>query len=349
MAVRPDFRLAALATDRRNNVLLVRFMAAAAVIVFHSYALTGRLVDEPLHQWMPELALGIVGVDAFFFLSGLLVTKSWCERQHLPSFLAARALRIYPALVAAVLFSIAVGLAVTTVPVREFLADPMTVEYLWRNASAWSARYTLPGVFEDNPFPKGVNGSLWTLPIEVRLYLLLAVAGAVGLLTRRGAWMVVATLLAAAALWAPTLPGFEPDDRGTRRLLAMFALGSVAWTWRAAIPVSLAGGAATLVLLVADPFSVIRSTPLVGVALGYLIVVLAFHPWLRVPGLGRVGDYSYGLYVYAFPIQQTIVHLQRDIGPTALTLAAVPLTLALAAGSWHLIEKPALAWKPAIR
>ncbi len=275
-------RLGALTAGRGNNVLLVRLLAAVAVIVFHSYALTDRLVDEPLHLWLPELPLAIVGVDAFFFLSGLLVTKSWCERRHLPSFLAARALRIYPALAAAVLFSIGVAMAVSTVPAREFLASPVTIDFLWRNATAWTARYDLPGAFADNPFPRGVNGSLWTLPIEVRLYLLLAVAGVAGLLTRRATWLAVATLLAAAALWAPALPGFEPDARETRRLLAMFALGSVVWTWRAAIPVSLAGGAAALALLVVDPFGLVRSTPAVGLMLGYLIIVLAFHPRLRL-------------------------------------------------------------------
>ena len=342
-------RLGALTAGRGNNVLLVRLLAAVAVIVFHSYALTDRLVDEPLHLWLPELPLAIVGVDAFFFLSGLLVTKSWCERRHLPSFLAARVLRIYPALAAAVLFSIGVAMAVSTVPAREFLASPVTIDFLWRNATAWSARYDLPGAFADNPFPRGVNGSLWTLPIEVRLYLLLAVAGVAGLLTRRVTWLAVATLLAAAALWAPGLPGFEPDARETRRLLAMFALGSVVWTWRAAIPVSLAGGAGALALLVVDPFGVVRSTPAVGLVLGYLIVVLAFHPRLRLSWLGRAGDYSYGLYVYAFPIQQALVHFNRDISPGALTLAALPLTLAVAALSWHLIEQPALAWKPVVR
>jgi peptidoglycan/LPS O-acetylase OafA/YrhL len=145
------------------------------------------------------------------------------------------------------------------------------------------------------------------------------------------------------------LPGFEPDARETRRLLAMFALGSVVWTWRAAIPVSLAGGAGALALLVVDPFGLVRSTPAVGLMLGYLIVVVAFHPRLRLPWLERAGDYSYGLYVYAFPIQQALIHFHRDIGPGSLTLAALPLTLAVAALSWHLVEQPALAWKPVVR
>ena len=116
------FRLGDLAHGRDNNFQLVRLFAAACVVLFHSYALTGRWTHEPLWQIMPEANFGALGVKIFFVVSGFLVTQSWLARQSVAPFVAARVLRIYPALIAATLFTIALAgvsssLAVDAVPV----------------------------------------------------------------------------------------------------------------------------------------------------------------------------------------------------------------------------------------
>jgi peptidoglycan/LPS O-acetylase OafA/YrhL len=79
--------------------------------------------------------------------------------------------------------------------------------------------------------------------------------------------------------------------------------------------------------------------------LAYVLLTFALHPKLRFAAFNRIGDYSYGLYVYAFPIQQALVHVQRDLGPIALFAAAFALTLLVAIASWHGMEKPALGLK----
>ena len=106
-------------------------------------------------------------VDVFFVISGFLVTQSWLARQRIVPFVAARALRIYPALIAATIVTLVLSAASSVLPLRAFLTDPLTVDYAWRVALGWEMVYRLPGAFPTNPFPHDANGSLWTLPVEI--------------------------------------------------------------------------------------------------------------------------------------------------------------------------------------
>jgi len=120
-------RIALLARERNNNFNLLRFLAATAVIFSHSYALTGHGMEEPLLQWSAGATyFGVLGVTVFFIISGFLVSKSFVERKTVGAFAAARALRIFPALIAATLFSVLLAGALSTLPWREFLIDPAT-------------------------------------------------------------------------------------------------------------------------------------------------------------------------------------------------------------------------------
>lgn len=337
--------LADAAVGRDNNVLALRYLAAAAVILFHSFALTDRWTEEPLWARLPPLNLGIVGVAAFFVLSGMLVTQSWVARPTLKAFLAARALRIYPALVAATLVTIALAGASIAAPWREQLASPDTWRYLVRTATAVGGIDTLPGAFAANPFPQAVNGSLWTLPVEVRLYLLVALAGFVGLLVRPRAWLAACAGLVALALTWPAGVPLEPNTEGARLAAFLFLLGSLACAWRRRLPLSLPVAAALLAAIVVDPGGAMRGGPGFAVALAYLVLVAGWHPALRFERFARAPDWSYGLYVYAFPIQQTIVRLDPDIAPLRLFFASFAATLIAAALSWRLLEAPALRLK----
>src|SRR5262245_26850553 len=182
-------RLADLAHGRDNNFQLLRLLAAAFVVLFHSFALTGRWTQEPLWRIASELNFGALGVKIFFVISGFLVTQSWLARHSVVPFVAARALRIYPALVAATIVTIVLSGVSSSLSWAAFLSDPITIDYAWRVALGWDMVYRLPGAFPTNPFPHDVNGSLWTLPIELRLYLGLLIAGVVGLLARRLWWL----------------------------------------------------------------------------------------------------------------------------------------------------------------
>ncbi len=337
-------RLAAIATGRANNFDLLRLFAAGSVVLFHCYALTGRWTDEPLWNLAHELNFGALGVKIFFVISGFLVTRSWLGRASVPSFVSARVLRIYPALVAATLFTIILGGLSSPLAWPSFLTDPATLDYAWRVALGWEMVYRLPGAFATNPFPHEVNGSLWTLPIELRLYVVLLVAGSVTLLRRRQAWLAVVLGLTVLFAARPDLFPLVPNTLVVRELALLFGLGSLAAVWHDSLPISLVAALVALLLVVWNPLGLTRGV-LLSPLLAYMVLVVAYHPAVQWPRFAIGGDYSYGLYVYSFPIQQTIVERLPSISPLGMFALALPISLAVAAASWHGIERPALRLK----
>jgi peptidoglycan/LPS O-acetylase OafA/YrhL len=341
-------RLSELAHGRDNNFQLIRLLSAAAVVLFHSYALTNHWTDEPLWRVMPEFNFGALGVGCFFVISGFLVTQSWLARRAVGPFVAARVLRIYPALIGAVMFTVALAGVSSALDWGAFLRDPQTRDYIVHVAPGWEMKYRLPGAFPANPIAHDVNGSLWTLPVELRLYIAVLVAGVLGLLARPVVWLLALSLLLELFAWRPDLFPMPPYDDVTRNLVLLFALGSLTYVWRGAIPVSLAAAAIALALVIVDPGGLARGA-LFAPLLVYVVLVAAYHPRLQWPAFNRAGDYSYGVYVYSFPIQQTLLERLPGLTPLPLFALALAATLAVAALSWHCVERPALGLKSRFR
>lgn len=160
--------------EKNNNFNLIRMLASIAVIFSHSFILANGPLDgaDPLVQYLGYPISGLA-VNIFFITSGLLVTKSLIERKSFTFFIVARTLRIFPALIVAVLFSaLAVGLMATELRPIDYLLHPDTFNFIRRNIWLFDniIQYTLPGVFSDTPYKNAVNGSLWTLPWEIYSY-----------------------------------------------------------------------------------------------------------------------------------------------------------------------------------
>jgi peptidoglycan/LPS O-acetylase OafA/YrhL len=341
-------RLGDFTHGRDNNIQLLRLLAAAAVMLFHSYVFTGRIAEDPVFVATGTTDSSVIGVGCFFVISGFLVTRSWLTRPGVVAFAAARVLRIYPALFAAVAVSIVLAGAATQVPWRDFVTSPVTIDYAWRNALAWEVRYTLPGAFADNPYPGAVNGSLWTLPVELRLYVAVAIAGMAGLLARTDRCAAALIVLVALFLWKPEWLPLTPRNASTLNLALLFGLGALAYVARDRIPLSLGAFAVAIAAFIVNPWGIGRGLWFT-LTVAYGTLVLAYHPRIRWQAYNRVGDYSYGLYVYAFPIQQTIAAHIPGLTPIELFATSFTATLALAALSWHALERPALALKARFR
>jgi len=341
-------RLGNFTQGRGNNIQLLRLLAAAAVMLFHSYVFTGHMGDDPIFRATRTTDSSVLGVGCFFVLSGFLVTRSWLTRPGLAAFAAARVLRIYPALFVAVALSIVLAGASSAVPWPAFITSPVTIDFAWRNALAWEVRYLLPGAFPDNPYPGAINGSLWTLPVELRLYVAVAIAGVAGLLARADRLAVALIALVALFAWKPEWLPLDPNVGSTRNLALLFGLGALAYVARDRVPLSLTAFAIGVAVFVIDPWGWGRGLWLT-LTVAYGTLVLAYHPRIQWRAYNRAGDYSYGLYVYAFPVQQTIIAHIPGLDPIELLGVSFVVTLALAAVSWHALERPVLALKSRFR
>ncbi len=347
----------------QNHFNLIRMVAASLVLLSHSYALsTGDPMSEPLRAAL-GVTWGSIAVDVFFVTSGYLVTGSIVRRDSLRAFVFGRALRIYPGLVVALLLTTLVcSLWFTSLSFSSFWSQRQTWKYLVLNASLvlpWGLEYLLPETLRGVPTAKAaggaVNGSLWTLPVELLMYALLAAlfvlarawrraaqgtSGAVAIMPRTVVGMAVLALLADL-----TMKGLRTHHLELH-MGAMFAAGAALWCMQ--IDFKGRGTAAWLVLAAIVAAALVDSglfMVIYTLGLPFAILALAYSTNEALLRYNRLGDYSYGVYIYAFPIQQWCAATQPGISPWAMTGLAFPATLICAVLSWHLIEKRALTLK----
>lgn len=335
------------AAGRDNNFNLIRMIAASGVLVSHAWPITyGGGVVEPLESELHGITLGTVCVYIFFAISGFFITKSFDRSVGIGRFLLARALRLFPALIVVLCLTVLAGLWLTTAPVDVYLAA--VPDYLLRNLTLFRLQYVLPGVFEDNPFGPGINGSLWTLNYEVLCYLGVFLVGIAGLLRAPRGFALAFAAVIALCLLAPLLP-YQPRLVKLLELGLPFALGAGAYVWRDRIPLGPGPAAVLAALAVAawwGPADLFR--PVFVLALSYWVFLLGFARVPALLGYNRLGDYSYGMYIYAFPLQQLAAHW-GTLWPSHNMALALAMTLPCAVLSWHLVEKPALSRVPRSR
>lgn len=338
---------------RDNNFNLIRFLAAFAVLLSHSYALsTGDSSREPLRGWL-GMSAGDVAVDVFFMTSGFLVTGSLIARQSVLSFATARALRIYPGLLLSIVVTIiAVGLWFSSQSLASFFLDRETWRYLAKNGTLVTGiAYNLPGVFEFTPFRLAVNGSLWSLPYELGMYALLAMAWLAVAIVRlplskyfAGAVALILVLALGAEVGLLHVSRIEPL---TWHLVAMFFAGSCLYLFRIRVPVDRRLFALLLLALIGASISTNKRAFAITYlfTMPYVVLYLSYVPGGLLRRFNRLGDYSYGTYIYAFPVQQMLAASVPGIGPLQMLGASFAITTILAVLSWHWIEKNALALK----
>lgn len=308
--------------QRDNNFNLIRAIAAAVVIISHSFA----LVDPPEPMELSfGFSLGAVGVKVFFAVSGYLIYKSW-ERSTVGEYYASRLFRLWPALlVNSLLMVFVVGPLFTHYPA--YATDWETWLYVPLALSVPATPAQLPGLFIDSPHPTA-NGPLWTLHYEVVCYVALFLIGSINRFRYFPAWL----LAFATLFWAfPTYYTLFGSSFVVGMTVAHYRHTPNVWLSIALFGVAVAAYQVGL--------GVTAST----IAIGYA----ALWAGLKVtPGLRRynvIGDFSYGLYIYAWPIQQ-IFRPYFDDAPVALAIVSFGATLPFAIASWHFVESPALNW-----
>lgn len=333
---------------RENNFDFIRLFAAFCVLVSHSYPLYG-LKYEGLARLTNIDTLGGFAVTTFFILSGFLITASYDRNPNLKDYFTNRILRIIPGLAAVTLFAMFVlGPIVTTLSMGEYFNHPQTWRYL-KNILMFPLDSRLPGVFADLPYPNTVNGAPWTLPLEFTMYLAVAVLGVSRMLNRKMLPIILALLLAVHFRIMYThradIVLFYMQLRYLVKFGVAFFAGAVVYVYREHIPVSHTWFAASVIALVGcaatpfAPFGFVFFLP-------YVILYLAMVKLPYIANVGKYGDFSYGFYIYAFPIQQTYLHFfGHRYGGVGLLVGSSIVTFVFAVMSWHFVEKPALRFK----
>lgn len=346
----------------QNSFGFLRWVMATMVIVDHTFPLSGlRGGNDP--TWIfsrGQDSLGGIAVAGFFFISGFLVTGSQLNSHGCARFLWKRFLRIFPGFWTCLLVTAFVFAPLAWIHERgrltaSFLHGPQSpIRYVWENSLLHMHQYGIDGLMSSTPYGRvaggAFDGSLWTLIYEFKCYLLIAVLALSGLLWRRRWVLPVMT----APFYALAV-AFQVDRKWALHLAAplndvyvarfgfLFLLGATAAAYAPRLLlddrlglVALVGALAALHW--ADWIQV--GYPLFGYTLLWLAARLPMRWW------GRMGDLSYGLYIYSFPVQMLLAdHGMQKHGVAAFILVSIAVTSLPAYLSWHLIEKRALRLK----
>lgn len=328
---------------RRNSIGFLRLLFAATVIVSHTWPL-GGFGDDP---GKASNNLGIFAVEGFFALSGFLITRSG-EGLSIGRFLWHRVLRIFPAYWVCLVLIVAVAAPVvwaTSHPLSGYLhATPSPLGFLTHNWFLVQGQTGIGDTLASNPFAFMWDGPLYTLPFEFLCYVIIAVVVASGLLKPR----VIAAL--AGVVWLGLmamgvgLPG--ADDRQAKFTLC-FLVGSLIYLYRDRI----------LVRSWWMPAAAAVVTVLTYLTVGFNVIGLFTFSYLVlwaacIIPLHRVGvkhDYSYGMYIYGWPVMQLATFYgAARLGLPVYLLIVLAGTLLLAMPSWYLIERHSLRLKNAV-
>ncbi len=334
-----------------NSFAVLRLAMALTVLASHSgWFVSGRRDSDPV-IYLTGFTSGEHAVQVFFLLSGLLVAHSIEKSRNVLDFVVARTLRIFPGLiVCVVLTAVVIGPLLSKLAIGAYVSDPALIAYVLKTSSLSTASAKLPGLFEALPLPGLVNGSLWTLKFEALCYATLAAFGAVGLMAhgRRGvATVVLALIIAVAAIALPSDTTRYSTLENVAYFAIPFSLGVIACVWRDRIPTGW-----MLPLALAIPAYLSLGTTVqhitTGLFLGTTAIWLATFRFGPLRAAANRCDLSYGVYIYAAPIQQAAIQLVPTITASGVTAIVVLPVFVLAWLSWTLVEKPAMGLRRAL-
>lgn len=329
---------ARLAAGKTGGFDYLRLILAVAVLYWHCWAV---IQQGQAPDYGTKLVMRAV-LPLFFALSGFLVASSLERIDKLPTFLLMRFLRIFPALIVeTTLSAVILGLFFTSLPIGDYVKSPMFWSYM-KNLYG-DIHYFLPGVFVDHPDTK-INASLWTVPFELECYIGLSLLF-ITRIFRSAPAMLVAFATLSVYWWFRDPPiNFSVNLLVSGRLLLLcFLAGNLVFKFRdylpAGAPAAFAGFALTILLLVDG-----RTLYLIPLVVAYTSAALGCTEPARVPVIFG-GDYSYGIYLYAYPIQQAVYQFTKTRSIPLLFILALTATSLFAAFSWHWVEKPTLRLK----
>lgn len=322
---------------RENNFNLIRLLAATLVIISHHFAISGK--SEP--GFLGLNTIGGFSVSVFFIVSGYLISKSWDRDPNAYTFLKKRIFRIFPGLIFnVILVTFILGALLTTLNLSEYYLNSMTYQYLY-NICLYP-QYFLPGVFENNIYKGTVNGSIWTLCIEFLMYLYIPIFSFI-----KGKKFFYLLSFFVFLLCSLFFPSKIPIYYLNINILKVFPLATFFFAGCCFNYFELEKYLNVSVVVFCGMLLILLSTisqPAGEIASYFLlpIIVLGFSldNWKLPNKIISGNDISYGLYIYAFPIQQILINSLGE-GMFSFILVLI-LTVIFAYLSWRLVERPCL-------
>ncbi|MGI9579611.1 acyltransferase family protein [Chryseobacterium sp. RRHN12] len=336
--------------SRSNNFDFLRLVFASLVVITHSYALSGAAQGDPLSQLTHgQMEFSYLGVHGFFIISGYLIFKSLLRCKGLPDFYWKRLLRLFPALLVVLFLTVLLAPAVyeSTVP---YLKNTSVYTYIPQNLTLFFRQKGIDGVFETNPYKHSINGSLWTICYEFSMYVMVSFL----FFIREKTFVKIVVILLFISSYILSI--FHPyflyglfhklalGSNHFYNLMCFFAGGMVLTylntnkrTENILIILSF------IVLVVSLYLNIFRYTCYITMPLLVILIGKSSTRYLNKVG-EVIGDTSYGIYIYSFPIQQALMYFFK-LDTAMLFIFSLPLSILLGYISWHLIEKKALGYK----
>ncbi len=325
-----------------NHLTAVRWALAIAVVLGHVSLLTTGFEPLRIHDWTASY----MAVNGFFVLSGLLIAKSLHSRRDIKAYALSRLLRIYPALVVVLVTFLFVFAPMFSAENTSSVLEPGSWLYVIRVLIMGDPDSPTAQIFSNN-LMTDFNGPLWTIRFELAAYILAGAAFTLGLVN--GPWrsLFVFVIVQVVYLSAPVFTDTDLLPQSVMPLLRLssaFLVGMVLWHW----PVlrkppiwSIFGLLIGFAIFGSGPFGELIAT--LSLSAIMLRIGLPKHASQRI---AKMPDYSYGIYIWHYPILQAVLVALPALSPLVLGAAAAPIILIIASVSWHFIEKPALTLKP---
>lgn len=326
---------------KSQNLHFLRFLAAILVIFGHAFVLSDGNLER---EWLVRLSagqlnFGAMAVSVFFLAGGFLIAKSMERLKTAKAYFRARASRIFPPLFFVTAMVVFLGVFFSEYAPKQYFSMPGTWAYLLNGI--FILVHNLPGVFTGNPYLPTVNGSLWTLPVEFLCYIACFAVYKLGCLNKKRFPVTIPlAVIAMAGVW--WLGGRILILRSMVRPCSLFYIGMGYWVYRDKIDLRGTWAAAALFGFI---LTVVFGAAQLGmlVFFPYLVFTICFGVRYQVPAwLGTLGNYSYGIYLWGFPIQQAVVQClgTPKMSPYVNMLIAVPIAAAFGIGTYLLTEKP---------
>lgn len=310
-----------------NNFNLIRMLAAYMVIMAHATAIQGKGVDL-VAQLTGQTHSGQMAVFVFTFLSGIFITKSVIKSKDTTTFFKKRILRLYPELIICLLLILILGSCFTTYSQYDYWKNPQTIKYFIANLLEVVNEHILPGVFENHPAGGSMNGVLWYITFEIRIYLLWALLKSLKIFEDKNKANIVLLIL---FVWITTNPASMPFLGSDIALYGSdvfpqytitFILAALVYLNVETLEIKWWHICVSVIIMWIFRHSLI-STWIWGT--GFILASLWIGTSEKIRSI-RVKDLSYGIFLYGWPMGQLVY----EILPNASSTVAAILTICMA-------------------